>query len=406
MVELPSHDAPSERSPDSRPALAIVCNTLTPYRINLHKVLAHGIPELKLLTLVTHGGADFTWRMDLPPEIHVTGFARHGERADRGMLVAPRTDWKKGKELINFVERNGVAAVIFTGYGYPSHLRLIHHLSNRRIPFFLNNDLNIFNDQHTPAMRRAIKRVFFRWVSSRASGIMPMGTLGQAYFAKYGIRPEQMYLLPYTPDYEWFAERDAAEVASFVERFKLAPDRRRLLFSGRFQPVKRVDLVIDAFVAIAAERPSWDLVLVGAGPLETELRDCVPAQLAHRVVWTGFLESAELRAAYHSCHALVLPSRVESWGVVVQEAMAAGLPVVASHVVGAAKDLVEEHISGRIFPSGDVVQFADALRDVTADDRWPAYRASASQSLEAWRRRVNVVEEVRRSLQDAGVKYS
>jgi glycosyltransferase involved in cell wall biosynthesis len=386
---------------DSRPGLAIVCNTLTPYRINLHQVLARGIPEFRLLTLVTHGGADFKWQMELPPEIHATSFAKHGERADRGMLVAPRTDWKKGKDLIDFVDSQRVEAVIFTGYGYPSHLRLIRHLARRRVPFFLNNDLNIHNDAFTPAWRCAIKRVFFRWVSSRASGIMPMGTLGREYFASYGIRPEQMYLLPYTPDYEWMAERDSSAVAAFCDRFNLSPDRRHILFSGRLQPVKRVDLAIEAFARIAAERPSWDLVLVGSGPLETELRQRVPPELESRVVWTGFLQSAELRAAYHSCHALVLPSRVESWGVVVQEAMAAGLPVVASHVVGAARDLVEDHISGRIFPSGDLSQLADALRDVTDDVRWPLFRAAAPNSLAAWRRRVDVIGEVRRALNDA-----
>jgi glycosyltransferase involved in cell wall biosynthesis len=81
--------------------------------------------------------------------------------------------------------------------------------------------------------------------------------------------------------------------------------------------------------------------------------------------------------------------------------MAAGLPVVASHVVGAARDLVEDHISGRIFPSGDLSQLADALRDVTDDLRWPLFRAAAPNSLAAWRRRVDVIGEVRRALNDA-----
>src|SRR5436853_3283523 len=130
-------------SADRRPCLAIVANTLTPYRVNLHRLLAAEIPELQLLTLVTHGAADFNWDLEIPPEIHVTSFAKRGESSQGGVLVAPWTDWKKGADLIRFLEGRRLAAVIFSGYGYPSHLRLLRWLSRRRTPFFLRNDVNI-----------------------------------------------------------------------------------------------------------------------------------------------------------------------------------------------------------------------------------------------------------------------
>ncbi|HMO83470.1 MAG TPA: glycosyltransferase family 4 protein [Lacipirellulaceae bacterium] len=388
---------------DVRPALAMVCNTLTPYTVHLHRLLAHEIPEMRLLSVVTHGSAEFRWRQEAPPEIHVTHFAKNGEPAHGGMLGAPWTDWAKGADLIRFFDGQSVGATILTGYGYPSHLRLIRHLAGRRSPFFLRNDANIHIAGLRHPVRRMVKRMFFHWATRRASGAMPMGEYGIEYFAKYGFSADRMYRVPYTPDYEWFAQRDEDEVAAFLQRFRLDPSRRRLLYSGRLNPVKRIDLLLDAFAGLASDRREWDVVIVGAGPMETSLRERVPELLRSRVTWTGFLEADALRAAYHACDALVLPSVQEAWAVVVQEAMAAGRPVIASHVVGAARDLVKDGGSGRIFRSGDLQDLTSALLDVTDPVRLPAYQCAARMDLADWRRKVDVVREVRRALRDVGV---
>jgi glycosyltransferase involved in cell wall biosynthesis len=397
----PDHAAVLSRSNpiENRPALAMVCNTLTPYRLNLHRILAREIPELELLTLVTHGDADFRWRSEAPEEIHVVHFARRGERAHGGPLVAPWTDWRKGGQLIRYFAQRNVAATIFTGYAYPSHLRLLSWLERKGRPAFLRNDANVYVDQTRSSWRRAIKRVFFRWAGRRAAGFMPMGELGERYFASYGVPLESMFRVPYTPDYDWFANADDAAIAEFMQRHGLAKGRRRFLYSGRLVPVKRVDLLLDAFARLADERPQWDLVIAGSGRMEQELRARVPARLEDRVRWTGFLEESELRAAYHACDVLVLPSEREAWGVVVQEAMAAGRPVVASHVVGAAHDLVVDGASGKIFPSGDGEALLTCLRETSDEAKLPGFQREASNRLNVWRSEVDVVANVRRALE-------
>ena len=402
MVQNSSVNSLNGPPHDDRPCLVMVCNLLSPFWINLLRLLAAEIPELKVLTMVTHGPAEFRWVMDVPPEINVSYFVKHGEPANGGMLGAPWTDWKKGADLTRFIDAHRVAAVILMPFGYPSHLRLMRNLSKRGIPFFLRNDINIYVDEHRSPLRRWIKRQFYRWAKTRAAGVMPMGSLGEQYFLKYGMPQEKMYRVPWWPDFEWFAQHDADGVQAFRERFGLAADRRRLLYSGRLNPVKRVDLLLDAFAAIADERPAWDVVIAGAGPLEAELRARVPLALQSRVHWTGFLNPQELRNAYHACDALVLPSEREPWAVVVQEAMAAGLPVVASHVVGAAHDIVEQGVSGRIFTSGNLPELIDALREMTNLDKIDERKAAAVVRLGQWRDEENAVREVRRVLRDAG----
>jgi glycosyltransferase involved in cell wall biosynthesis len=132
----------------------------------------------------------------------------------------------------------------------------------------------------------------------------------------------------------------------------------------------------------------------------------VPEALRSRVVWTGFVDGADSALSYHAADVLVLPSDYEPWAVVIQEAMGAGLVVVASDVVGAAHELVEDRKSGRIFASGNLEQLVSALRDVTDSAAIIGYKQRSREALAAYREAVHPVNEIRRALRDAGVLSS
>jgi glycosyltransferase involved in cell wall biosynthesis len=192
----------------------------------------------------------------------------------------------------------------------------------------------------------------------------------------------------------------------FRQKFGLSTSRKYFLYSGRLAPVKRVDLLIDAFETIAAERPDWDLVVAGDGALGDELRRRVPEPVRQRVIWTGFLEQEELKSAYHASDVLVLPSDFEPWAVVVQEAMAARLVVVASDAVGSAHELIADGLSGRIFPTGDSSALRAALLEVSAADALGSFKQRSREALDQWRNNTNPVNEIRRALADFGVLKS
>jgi glycosyltransferase involved in cell wall biosynthesis len=162
-------------------------------------------------------------------------------------------------------------------------------------------------------------------------------------------------------------------------------------------------LLIDAFGTIAAERPDWDLLVAGDGPLGDVLRGRVPEPVRRRVIWTGFLEQDELKPAYHASDVLVLPSNFEPWAVVVQEAMAAGLVVVASDAVGSAHELIADGLSGGIFPTGDLGALQQALLEVSAADELGRFKQRSGSALDEWRKKTNPVSEIRRALADVGV---
>jgi glycosyltransferase involved in cell wall biosynthesis len=230
-----------------------------------------------------------------------------------------------------------------------------------------------------------------------------MGELGDQYFIKYGANPDRLYRVPCWPNFEAFSDVDADQLARFRQRFALNERRHYLMFSGRLVPQKRVDLLIDAFAAIASQRPDWDLMIVGDGVLRSELERRVPSSLRSRVHWIGFLDGPELALGYHAADVLVLPSDHEPWALVVQEAMAAGLAVVSSDVSGAAFEIIEDGRSGRIFPVGGLEELKQAVLDVTAHDALADYKRESVAALARWRNKEDPVAEIRRALVDAGV---
>jgi glycosyltransferase involved in cell wall biosynthesis len=388
---------------DSRPGLAFVVNSITPYGVNLYRSIAAGIPELKLHVLLTHWAADFKWQVDLSPEFHLEQFCHEGENPLENPLRHPLYDWQKGGRLIRHVRDNNIQAVIIIGYRFLSLLRLMNYCYTSNVPFFVNQDSNIRSEPQLSVTEKFIKRQMYAWWIKRVSGVFSMGKLGDQFFVKYGATPEQIYRVPCWPDFDVFARVDQNRLDQFRQRFGLIGRRHYLLYAGRLVPQKRVDLLIDTFAAIADSRPDWDLLVVGDGVLRDELQRRVPERFRSRVIWTGFLDRDEPALAYHAADVLVLPSDHEPWALVVQEAMAAGLVVVSSDVPGATFELVEDKRSGRVFPAGDLEQLKQSILEVTEADALPTYKKESYAAFANWRNKNNPIAEIRRALSDNGL---
>jgi glycosyltransferase involved in cell wall biosynthesis len=387
-----------------RPAVAIISNGLTPYRLHLHRRIAREIPELKLWSLLTHQEGASAWALEPPAEIGPVAFHGPGESSARqGDSRRAGAEWAKGGRVIRWLKAHDVRAVVMLGYNDAGRLRIIRWCAAHGIPCFLFGDSNVRGD-HATGLRAVAKRAVVGWVVRRCAGVLPCGTLGRDYFLRYGADPARIFFFPYEPDYDLIRSLPGEAIDRARERFRLDPNRRRLVYSGRLVPVKRVDLLIDAYAAVADHRPQWDLLIVGDGPLRAELEARVPAPLRARVVWTGFVgEQAAVSALYRLCDVLVLPSDYEPWALVVNEATAAGLAVVASDSVGAAAELVRDGVNGRTFPRGDLAALTGALTEVTDPAAIDARRAASAAVLQDWRRRADPVRGLREALGAAGV---
>lgn len=183
------------------------------------------------------------------------------------------------------------------------------------------------------------------------------------YLLTLGIRRERIWEKSAVVDNDFFAN------ASAVARDKAAELRRQLhlpecyfLYVGRFAPEKNLRALLEAYQQYhAATKAPWGLVMVGDGPHNAELRQRAAALQLHDVLWAGFQQVEQLPLYYGLSSCFVLPSSMEPWGLVVNEAMACGLPVLASNRCGCVLDLVREGENGFTFAPDDVPSLAQQL---------------------------------------------
>lgn len=161
---------------------------------------------------------------------------------------------------------------------------------------------------------------------------------------------------------------------------------RDFIYVGRFVRKKNLETLLDAYaeyVRQAGPAARW-LRLVGSGPLEAVLRErCERLGLGERVVFHGFREAEEVSGLLAGALALILPSREEQWGLVVNEALAVGLPVVVSSAVGSRDALVRNLINGFVIEPGSSVGLAEAFARIASDEElWK--RLSVQSQERAW----------------------
>jgi glycosyltransferase involved in cell wall biosynthesis len=143
------------------------------------------------------------------------------------------------------------------------------------------------------------------------------------------------------------------------------------LYVGRLVEEKGLRYLVEAIRHV----PHTRLLLAGEGPLREELEATAPAD---RVRLYGHLDWSELQALYREADALVFPSLYDVWGLVVNEALAHGLPVIATDQVGAVDDLIEDGVNGLVVPSRSVRALAAAMRDMAT---WDAERRDRGAAL-------------------------
>jgi glycosyltransferase involved in cell wall biosynthesis len=165
-----------------------------------------------------------------------------------------------------------------------------------------------------------------------------------------------------------------------ARRRRLVPEDAavNILFSGQLIERKGCDLLLKAFAEVASRYPRARLIMLGSGPERTVLEGMVPDALRDRVIFLGHREPHEIPDIFAAAHVFCLPSRHDGWGVVINEAIGAGLPVVVSEAVGAGHDLVRDGVNGYLIRTGDHEQLAEALGRIVGDVQLRERLAAAS----------------------------
>lgn len=402
MTQTETPRTSREQGADDRAGLVIITSELTPYRVHFHRRVAREIPDLRLWTLLTRDTAWSSWKLGEIPEINVVALGEGTLKGTRSAAGRARLQWRLASRTARWLDSHRVSAVLVNGYDELSRLRAIHWGNRRGVPVLLWGDSNIRCDRPV-GWRRAAKGAIVPAVLRHCSALLACGSLGRAFFRRYGVPDDRIFYSPVEPDYEQLERLDPAVQAEANSRFRLQPERRRFVISSRLVEHKRVDLAIDAFVALAHDLADWDLVILGGGPLESALRARVPSGLQPRVLFTGFIGEQQLvTAVYRASHVLVHPANFEPWALVINEAAAAGLAIVCSDVVGAAAELVRDGVNGFVVPADDGPALQAAMRRAADPARLPAMREASVEVLRRWRQTADPVEGLRRALSSVG----
>jgi glycosyltransferase involved in cell wall biosynthesis len=219
------------------------------------------------------------------------------------------------------------------------------------------------------------KRVLF----NAASGFIAIGTRNQEFYLWNGVQKDRIYFAPFSVDNRFFFTSEAQRPALRSHTraaLGIDPDDCVLLSSSKLIPIKQVKDLVIACAQLAPRCPSLRLLIVGSGEQEQSLRDLAEQLGFSKVTFAGFRNQSELPGIYAASDIFGLASRVEPWGLAVNEAMASGLPCIVSDRVGCAVDLVSEKGTGEVYPCGDLGKLMQAIARYAEDS---AERKAASE---------------------------
>ena len=267
-------------------------------------------------------------------------------------------------------------AFVVTGWHLKSYWQAVRACRRTGVPVLVRGDSQLLTPRSL--LKRWAKELVHRVLLRQFDGFLTVGQRNREYLAHYGVLAEKIFFTPHFVDNEWFrgkaeiARKQKAEIrkewgANDEDNGTTGPQDYRqtlvVLFVGKFITKKRPLDLLRALRTLNSQPSTFNFlaVFVGSGELEGTLRAEAEA-LKVRTHFAGFKNQSELPRYYAAADVLVLPSDGgETWGLVVNEAMACGLPAVVSDAVGCAPDLIEEGRTGFAFPVGDCEQLASRL---------------------------------------------
>jgi len=321
-------------------------------------------------------GVPFEWDVPL-----LEGYESTFLRNVAGRPAVDRFFGCRTPEIAGRIREGRFDAFIVHGWSTWSYWQAILACWRSGTPVFVRGDSTL----QVPRAwwRRAAKEPVYRWFVPRFDGYLTVGARAKDYLLHYGADARSCFPSPHAVDNDWFRERAkalASERAAIRERFGLSDTTTVFLFAGRFIARKSPDVFVHALAQSAAGGANIAGLIVGDGPLRSHI-ERLAVRLDAPVRFAGFLNQSEMVGAYVAADVLIVPSEWETWGLVVNEAMACGRPAIVSDGVPCAGDLVLAGKTGEVFAVGDVDALAGHVTHLAADD---SYRKGLSE--EATRR--------------------
>lgn len=255
-------------------------------------------------------------------------------------------------------------AVWVHGHRYLTNQLVIGGAKLLKLPVFMRCESHLLlqRSQLKLALRRPLLSLMYR---KFCHSCLPIGTRNREFYQFHGVRSHRLFLVPYSVDNNFFIN-NIQNLQSQIEDLKsemgLPTDKPILLFASKLTERKHPFDLLVAFEQIRKSDDEAALAFVGSGEEEERLRAYVQEHNIPDVYFLGFANQSKLPSVYAIADVFILPSENEPWALVINEAMCAGLPIIASEEIGAVKDLVRSGVNGYTFTAGDTAALANHLR--------------------------------------------
>jgi glycosyltransferase involved in cell wall biosynthesis len=339
------------------------------YQVPIWQLLAReGRVPFEVWYLSDHGsrprrdrefGRRFAWDIDLTsgyPHRFMAGAAE----------AAPDSFWqcRLHEPFTARLRESGATALWIQGWQVAAYWQAAFAAHAAGIPVWLRGESNDL--RFVPPWKRPLKRFALGQLFGRVERFLTIGDANRRLYRSYGVPEAKLCPAPYAVDNERFAAQALSlrgQRLAHRRQWGIADDAFCVLFCGKFIARKNPLHAVESVRHLARRRPDapLHLLFVGTGALEARLREACGAMNAS---FAGFLNQTEISRAYVAADCLVLPSGPgETWGLVVNEALASGLPVIVSDACGVAADLGG---AGLVYRCDDIAALADTIEMVRA----------------------------------------
>lgn len=243
-------------------------------------------------------------------------------------------------EVLKYLKNNDYDLIVIGGYSTLTGMLAINYLKMKKIPFTLNTDGGFIKTDSK------LKHMLKNYYIGSADKWLCSGKESKEYFKHYGAKEKDINIYPFTSIRE---NEIVSNVLSNKEKFALKEElgikeKKMILSIGRFIPLKGFDVLINAAKSLDSD---IGIYIIGGDPPEDyiRLKDEVGAK---NINFIGFKSKTELSKYYRTSDLFVLPTRGDVWGLVINEAVANGLPVITTNKCIAGLEMIEDGVNGFI----------------------------------------------------------
>lgn len=277
-------------------------------------------------------------------------FLKEGSMEDR------KINWK----ILKYLKRNNQDIIIMTNYAYFTELLAILFLKIKRIPYLLEVDGGIIKKEKT------LKRFFKSFIIRNAKGYISPSKNTDEFLNYYGVSNDIIYRYP-------FSSLKKNEILkspiNYKEKKKIKKElnikeKKLVLSVGRFIPIKGFDTLIKSSAFLYEDIA---ICIIG-GQATAEYIELVSKYKLTNLYFFNFKNKDELKKYYKAADLFVLPTRGDIWGLVINEAMSFGLPVITTDRCVAGLELIENYKNGFIIPINDEKKLAQKINLIFSNE--------------------------------------